>query len=294
MGLVTLIGPAFAVLIGFLLGGFVLNRRTAVARMVADNAPEPEPLRAPVRLRVATQNVKAMYIQSTHREERMHGIAGLLIEHEADIVCFQEAFIAKCRQILVERLGEAGLEHHVYFRCGLIGSGLLFVSRYPIIETRFERYKNEGNPFALHHGDYWAGKGIASIRVVHPDGHLVVYGTHVHAAYRNPYERTRLKQMHQATAFVNETAPEGIPAFVLGDINCEPHEDGYKTLVEGASLTRMMTLDSDIDHIFLRHAEAHQAQTLDTARMAGIYCDGGVIYLHSDHFGFCSEIEVGK
>mgnify|MGYP002619857429 CR=1 FL=1 len=288
------IGPAFAVLLGLMMGLFVLNRRSAVALMVADNAPEPTPLRAPVRLRLATQNVKAMYLQSTYREERMHGIADLIIEHEADIVCFQEVFIAKCRQILVDRLAEAGLGHHVYFRCGLVGSGLLFVSRYPIIETRFERYKNEGNPFAWHHGDYWAGKGMAAIRVVHPEGHLVVYGTHAHAAYKNRYERTRLRQMEQAAVFINTTAPEGVPVFVMGDINCEPHEDGYAALVDGAELTRMMTVESDIDHIFLRHADSHHAELIDTAQMAGIYCDGGVIYLHSDHFGFCSEVAIGK
>jgi len=294
MGIVMTIGPAFAVLIGLFMGLFVLNRRSAVARMVAENAPEPEPLRAPVRVRIATQNVKAMYLQSTNREDRMNGIADLMIDHEADIVCFQEVFIAKCRQILVDRLADAGLAHHVYFRCGLVGSGLLFVSRYPIIETRFERYKREGNPFALHHGDYWAGKGIASIRVVLPEGHLVVYGTHAHAAYRNRYSSTRLHQMQQAAAFIEATAPEGVPAFVLGDINTDRDEDCYAALVDGARLTRMMTIDSDIDHIFLRHAEAHAAQTHDTAQMAGIYSDSGVIFLHSDHFGYCSEVEISR
>lgn len=293
MGVMMILGPGVAVLVGFFMGVFVLNRRTAVARMVADNAPGPTPINGPVRLRLATQNVKAMYLQSTNREERMHGIADLIIEHEADIVCFQEAFIAKCRQILVDRLADHGLTHHVYFRCGLVGSGLLFVSRYPIVETRFMRYKKEGNPFALHHGDYWAGKGMAAIRVVLPEGHLVVYGTHAHAAYKNRYARTRLLQMRQAAAFINDTAPEGTPAFVMGDINSERDEDSYAALVDGARLTRMMTLDSDIDHIFLRDADSHRAQTHDTAQMAGIYCDGGVIYLHSDHFGYCSEAELG-
>jgi endonuclease/exonuclease/phosphatase family metal-dependent hydrolase len=294
MGILMTVGPAFAVLIGLFLGLFVLNRRSAVARMVADNAPEPEPLREQVTLRIATQNVKALYLLSSNREDRMQGIADLIIEHEADMVCFQEVFIAKCRQILVDRLAEAGLEHHVYFRCGLIGSGLLFVSRYPIVETRFERYKNEGNPFAIHHGDYWAGKGVASIRVVHPVGHLVVYGTHAHAAYKNRYTRTRLLQMRQAAAFIHGTAVEGVPNFVLGDINCERHEDSYEALVEGAELTRMMSVESDIDHVFLRHAASHQAETIDTAQMAGIYCEGGVIYLHSDHFGYCSEVRIAR
>lgn len=294
MDFTTTILPGLAVLAGAFVGLLVLNRRASKPHLLANNAPEPAPLLRPTRLRLATQNVKAMYLLSGHREERMHGIADLMIEHEADIVCFQEVFIARCRQILVERLEEAGLPHHVYFKGGIAGSGLLFVSRFPIIETRFERYRNEGNPFALHHGDYWAGKGIASIRVVSPDGQVVVYGTHAHAAYRNRYARTRLRQMQQAAAFIAATAPEGPPCFALGDFNCERHEPPYAALVEGAGLTRMMRIDSDIDHIFLRAADSHGAATVDTTQLAGIYCDEGVIYLHSDHFGYCSEITVAR
>src|SRR5690606_18463343 len=94
---ITTILPAFAVLLGIFAGLFVLNRRAPKAVVTAVNAPDPEPLRAPIRLLLATQNVKAMYLLTSHREERMHGIADLILEHRADIVCFQEAFIGKCR-----------------------------------------------------------------------------------------------------------------------------------------------------------------------------------------------------
>ncbi|MCK5805937.1 MAG: endonuclease/exonuclease/phosphatase family protein, partial [Lentisphaeria bacterium] len=139
--------------------GMLLNLRTPSPTDLSVSgqlATPPPGLSESVTLRVVTMNVWGLKHLSSHRAERMPAIGARLAELNPDLIGFQEAFVKADRDALLIPLRKAGLEHHRYFPSGLVGSGLLVVSRYPIEEAFFFRYSAGGKPHRVDHGDWWA------------------------------------------------------------------------------------------------------------------------------------------
>ena len=152
-----------------------------------------------IRMRVVTWNVWGLRWITPRRAERLQGVSREIARLKPDIVGFQEAFVEADRQGLIAALRAAGLKHARYFHSGLVGSGLLMVSRYPILNEGFIRYESNGRPEALHHGDWWAGKGLSLSTLELPGGvRLYLGNTHLHARYKeNRYHDTQLAQTGQ-------------------------------------------------------------------------------------------------
>ena len=113
----------------------LLNLRTPCETDLSKSmqlATPPAPLTGPVTLKIVTFNVWGLYALSDHRLERMVAIGEVLAGLAPDVIGLQEAFIESDRDIILTALRKAGIEHHVYFRSGLFGSGLLVASRFPI------------------------------------------------------------------------------------------------------------------------------------------------------------------
>ena len=68
-------------------------------------------------------------------------------------------------------------------RSGIFGSGLVTLSRWPLLESGFHLYSSQGDPLALTCGDYLAAKGYGWARLSSPSGPLDVFNTHLHANY---------------------------------------------------------------------------------------------------------------
>lgn len=276
----------------------LLNLRTPAATDIA-KSPQlispPAPLKAPVTLKVVTFNIWDLFPVSTHRPERMAVIGEVLTELGPDIVGFQEAFIEKDRQILLEAIEAAGLIHHHYFRSGLVGSGLLVASRYPFEEVHFRRYSNGGKPHRIDHGDWWAGKGVclARIRLPNDAGYVDFFNTHAHAGYgHRPYDAVRLSNMKDLAAYVNEAATGVSPAFFVGDINTDASEEAYKTLMARLEPERLMTVESRIDHIFAVPNPLYLFETIDTQPIRKETAIGAESVPLSDHTGYMSTIRI--
>ncbi|MFO7975783.1 MAG: endonuclease/exonuclease/phosphatase family protein [Candidatus Hydrogenedentota bacterium] len=256
-------------------------------------ASPPEPVKRTITLKIITFNIWDLYHESSHRSDRMKYIGSNLAALEPDIVGFQEAFIAKDRQVILGTLAKAGLSHAMYFPSGLVGSGLLVVSRYPIEEAFFHRYTEGGKPYKVHHGDWWAGKGVCVTRLALPEGYVDFFNTHIHAQYNSSeYDHVRMSQIKELAAFINAAALNTVPTLSVGDYNVEPSEPQYQTLVEEANLERMMTMDTRIDHIFAVNNSLYTFEVLKTVPIeAVIHVPGGSIGL-SDHSGYMSTIRI--
>jgi sphingomyelin phosphodiesterase 2 len=74
-------------------------------------------------------------------------------------VLLQEVWIEDDADRLLEAASVGGLEHGLHFKSGLFGSGLVTLSRYPIVHTSFHCYSTAGDPMAFACGDFYAGKG---------------------------------------------------------------------------------------------------------------------------------------
>ncbi|MCP4643730.1 MAG: hypothetical protein GY851_25010 [bacterium] len=282
----------------FVTGAVVLNMRTPAATDLADS-PQlqqlPPPISKSVTLKVVTYNLWDLYLHSDHRAERMPAIGEAVAALSPDIVGFQETWIASDRATVLAALDPIGLVHHHYFRSGLVGSGLLIVSRYPIVETHFWRYTLGGKPLRVDHGDWWAGKGVALARIELPDGagYLDFFDTHAHASYGDrSYDPVRLSQMTELAAFVNEAATGTSPAIVVGDFNTRAGKEPYQRLVADADLDRLMVIDSRIDHIFAPRNAKCSFDVVETVPIKRELEQDGETFGISDHTGYMSIIRI--
>jgi sphingomyelin phosphodiesterase 2 len=109
-----------------------------------------------------------------------------LPRHQLHLVMLQEVWIDSDASLLSLAASKAGLSHSVHFKSGTFGSGLLTLSRHPIVASGFHRYSGAGDALAILCGDYLAAKGYGWVRVRISDSPnllLDVFNTHTHANY---------------------------------------------------------------------------------------------------------------
>ena len=85
-----------------------------------------------MKLRVLTFNTWGVPFFSRDRAARMRAIGRALAGMDVDVVGLQEVFYEKDRRLIARAAAEGGLLYSHYFQSGLMGSGLLTLSRYPI------------------------------------------------------------------------------------------------------------------------------------------------------------------
>jgi endonuclease/exonuclease/phosphatase family metal-dependent hydrolase len=128
---------------------------------------------------------------------------------------------------------------------------VLLVSRYPIESTGFIRYTENGRPEAVHHGDWWAGKGLSLSTLRLPDGTLLYVGnTHMHARYRGQYHATQLAQAQQLIPWAKRVQKTNAPALWLGDWNNKPDNEILAPLAASGDWKLLTADKTAIDHIF--------------------------------------------
>jgi endonuclease/exonuclease/phosphatase family metal-dependent hydrolase len=250
------------------------NARVDAPTAFATSRLRAEPQRAlagPLELRVVTFNIADGYGFTNNRSERMRAVAKTLRGLDPDLVGLQESFVEKDRALLLAGLAGSRLAHHVRFPGATVGNGLLILSAFPIEEAWFHRYASNNPWWRLGEGDWWAGKGIGLARVRLPDGSLLdFFDTHAQAGRDNPAnELVRLAQMEELARFVREARIPGVPALVVGDFNTRPAAPDYALAVRETPLIRMMTVDSEIDHVFAVPDAALVYEALGTEEISG-------------------------
>lgn len=279
------------------IGLMAWNLRTPAVDEPGDFAPRTavghaDP--APIRLRVVTWNVWGLRWITPRREERLKAVAREVVAMKPDIVAFQEAWVGEDRDRLTSALHGVGLDHARYFPSGLVGSGLLLVSRFPVESEGFIRFSSNGYPWALNHGDWWAGKGLSLSAVRLPDGtRLYLADTHLHARYGlERYHATQLAQSGQLLPWVQRVQATGWPALWMGDWNNTPTSDVLRPLQEAGSWRLLNTEKSRIDHIF-GSGEGWEWQVIAQGKEQG-HLDDAPEVPWSDHDACWVEVELRR
>lgn len=166
---------------------------------------------------------------------RMTAIARHILERSPDVVCLQEVFLPDMRDLILRDLGTVYPYHQSYTN-GLLGSGLLTLSKYPIIDANFLSFRLSGKPEDIKRGDYYVAKGVGMARIQTPNGILDVYNVHPHAQYEhhedNEYAVYTHAQLYETVRFVHAHS-YAHPAVLCGDFNTQPHELGYRIITSG-------------------------------------------------------------
>ncbi len=256
---------------------------------------ERKPLSEPVVLKIITFNIQDTWVVGRNRPERMRAIARTLIELDPDIVGFQESFIQKDRQIIIDELTtKSRLKYYQYYPSGLVGSGKFTMSAFPIREVFFYRYNVTGDWYRFWEGDWWAGKGVGLARIEIPGvGFLDFYNTHLQAGYGNPrYRAVKEAQAKELADYINVSCWTEFPVILVGDLNTRRGDNAHDSLVAIANLIRIMNMDSSIDHIYAKKSSYYQFEVLDTIDLQkGTDSRGNLISL-SDHYGYMTTVKI--
>lgn len=258
----------------------------------AVSAPSTSSRSVPQRL--VTFNIHGIpYFTSEHRK-RAAAIAELVGAARPDVVAFQEVFHEPDREVMCDFLAKAGLPYHHYFRSGAFGSGLLTVSRHPITNTSFHRYSRGGNPLALRHADWWAGKGAGQTTIAVPGfGDIQVINTHLHARYRGDhYKEVRQSQLDELMSFVRDARAARQPVLLLGDLNHTLGDSGWLRCIQSAGLIPVAEQLSRIDYIM-----AVRSPDFSFAKKESLPLKGSVRGPHgdiplSDHTGILGSVRI--
>jgi endonuclease/exonuclease/phosphatase family metal-dependent hydrolase len=230
-------------------------------------------------------------------------------------MAFQEVWTAGARRILLEAGRTAGLAHAWHTDSDFRGSGLLVLSRFPILDVEFEPFQLQGQPERITQGEYYGGKGFARVRLDTPLGPVMLINTHLHARYsgqvEHEYRAVRAAQVVELAFRTRQTHDAIIAA---GDFNFQEGQAGYDVLTGLTGLRdtaaeveqRQPTVyrgnpyrfsqrkpDKRIDFIFRRDGDEVGVTTLRVERVFDeVFEFEGQRAGYSNHAGVLSEIDL--
>jgi len=269
-----------------------------------------------VQIRIATLNVWGLPAPFTpDGAQRMGAIGRRLGDLGVDVMAFQEVWTADVRDILVRAGRAAGLDEYWHTEASLGGSGLLVLSRLPIHDVQFDRFRLRGQPERITQGDYYGGKGFARIRLSTPAGPVTIVNTHLHARYggnvAHEYRGLRATQVVELAARIRETSD---PIIAAGDFNFQEDQVGYTVLTGltgfrdsaaevanrqptvfygNAYRTNRRKPDRRIDYVFVRNGRDLGVDTHKSMRVFDetIEIDGQPA-AYSNHAGVMAEFSI--
>lgn len=166
-------------------------------------------------------------------DDRMKAIGMYIVNHHDlfDVIGFQEMWREEDRLTVLSFCKLAGLDYHIYFDYGFLGSGLMTVSRYPILHTEFVKYPLDGKPQRFFQGDWYTGKGASYVQIQLPklynNSVLHFFNTHTHSNYQNKphdeYIAHRIDQIMRYTDLINaQNYTDYDLVAAVGDFNAFP------------------------------------------------------------------------
>jgi len=182
---------------------------------------------------------------------RSVAIAEYFRKNARDIVLLQEVFTKKAYSEISQAFDEIGYhgtkrQKSSLMKKKLFNSGLAIFSKYPIVETKFQSYRNcQGE-------DCLSNKGMLAVLLeIEPGEYIYVVNTHLQAGDNRKRVFKREKQIDQLEEFLNsDFFVKDIPIILGGDFNTNKGEDDYHYLisrleVEEMQLTGPLTFSHD-------------------------------------------------
>ncbi|KAI8378523.1 Endonuclease/exonuclease/phosphatase [Blakeslea trispora] len=234
---------------------------------------------SPRQLTVLSLNCWGLYVVSKQRRFRLEAIADKISQEDYDLVALQEVWMPSDFEMIRERT-QAALPFAKHFYSGALGSGLVLLSRFPILSSSYVQFSLAGRPFKIFQGDFYVGKGLGSICIEHPDiGLMDVYTTHLQAAYgqQDDYEAQRITECWQIAQAVRQSAAQGRHVILAGDFNSIPTSHCYRLLSDHGFMTdSWLEMHQETIEDSQARFEEHQLSVSDCIQQFGITCDSPV------------------
>lgn len=240
-------------------------------------------------LKILTLNIWGIPLVSSDRAPRIEAICKELSSGEFDIVSLQEVWSQHDSEQLQQGTSSV-LPYSHYFHSGVMGAGLLVLSRYPILGTLFHAWSVNGYFHRIQHADWFGGKGVGLCRILIGDQIVHLYNAHLHAEYDNDndeYKTHRVIQAFDTAQFIEATRGNSVLQILAGDLNTQPQDITYKVLLYTSKMKDSCASDTirtnecgrnsytsaralaknplgiRIDHIFVRGADHIKAEIVE-------------------------------
>lgn len=240
-------------------------------------------------LSIVTLNVWGIPLISSDRAERMQHIGEELSTGKYDIVSLQEVW-TEHDSLLLQELTKVVLPYAHYFYSGVIGAGLLILSKFPIVSSLFHTWTVNGYCHRIQHADWFGGKGVGMCRIRVGELYIHVYNAHLHAEYnikKDDYKTHRAIQAFDTAQFIESTRWDAAIQILAGDLNTKPRDISYKLLLQTSQMKDTCHLESvttnecnhnsytpkkvltknpsgfRIDHIFVRSSDSIKTSILE-------------------------------
>ncbi|ALC42908.1 CG12034, partial [Drosophila busckii] len=238
---------------------------------------------------LTTFTYRGIPLVSSDRALRIDAICTELNNGLYDIVSLQEVWSQQDSERLQSQTSNA-LPYAHYFHSGVMGAGLLVLSKYPILGTLFHAWSVNGYFHRIQHADWFGGKGVGLCRILVGEQIVHLYNAHLHAEYDNDndeYKTHRVIQAFDTAQFIEATRGNSVLQILAGDLNTQPQDISYKVLLYTSkmhdscasdafrtnecgrnSYTSSRALQNNplgirIDHIFVRGADDIKAQIME-------------------------------
>ena len=169
-----------------------------------------------------------------------------MCDFDIDVLAIQEVWIPGLfkKTFLNPENFSKKFKYFHYFRAGLIGSGLVTFSKYPIVGLDFFQFTLCSTPFRVDHGDWYGAKGIGVCYISSPVGMLSVYNTHLVADYHNNcYIEHRIVEVMEIIKFIQKTCRGHV--ILLGDLNFSPDTIEYDIITKVGGFTDLWKDEKD-------------------------------------------------
>lgn len=155
--------------------------------------------------------------------ERITRIAHAINDLKPDVVGFQEIWTEESAHELMRRLQYPYFSYHPGRRRvkGRLGNGLLFFSRYPIVEEHQITYTRYTQWF-----EFFSNKGALMIKIDTPAGYIQLFNTHLGAGKRPVHTAQRMAQLKELQTYLTHFSRR-YPSILLGDMNFNPNMSEY-------------------------------------------------------------------
>jgi len=162
------------------------------------------------------------------RYERIRKLSREIRRLSPDIICLQEMWWSKTRALLGECLREDYLYKYSDVSWGKFGlglaSGLMIISRYPIIKSDLHHFVNYRGP------EHFAKKGVIGIRIKYGNVDWDIFTTHLQAGagcelfrlYDRDLPATNIisgLEMKEINFFIKNFSNDSNPKILAGDFN---------------------------------------------------------------------------
>jgi endonuclease/exonuclease/phosphatase family metal-dependent hydrolase len=199
-------------------------------------------------------------------DARVRTLGAELVALKPDVVCLQEVWRGEDGKALLAALAAGGLPHGKHWSDGLVGSGLLIASRFPLEEMGFHVFTQAGKAWKPWHGDWYARKGVALVELATKAGPVRLAVTHLHARRgSDEYLPIQITQALEAAKAVGDVGarptndPSRPPLVFAGDINSRRDALPFRLLVAGAALEAPRD-DLRVDWVFARDGASVEAE----------------------------------